>query len=120
MAKNQINVEVSDNKQTQIVSLVGDVTIKEVVGRILSLADTPDEATIINRFLEKTGALLVVETPDSSWVVQVQFDAQNQEITFVAGDGAPISFPTTFEKFLEDLKAPSFGKLQWQYRRGLR
>lgn len=121
MAKNQINVEISDTNQTQTISLVGDVTIREVASRILSLAVTePTEAEVVTNFLKRTGLSLIIETPDSSWVEAVRFDADRETITFLAEDGAEIPYSTSFEDFLEDLEAPSFGRLQWKYKRGQR
>lgn len=116
MSKSRITVqEQSGNKTVVIVPN----SLDEILDLLSNEPADNELATVLN-FLDKTGTKLSFETPDSSWVERIEFNAGTSEINFVAADGAVIPHSTTLEKFVEDLKADSFGKLQWSYRRGLR
>ncbi len=121
---NKLKVTLEDGKSRQVLVLSGPnaLSLEQAMDALLGEGDEPalDEASIVKQFLTRTGTQLSKETPDSSWVERIAFDAENEEITFFAEDGAAMTYTTTFEKFLGDLKASSAGKQQWLYRRGLR
>lgn len=121
---NKLKVIFDDGVTQQVVVLSGSSTptVDEAIDRLLNEDSNPnDEISVVKSFLRQTGIKLVVETPESSWVDRVQFDEDIEMITFVPTyDGEAISYDSSLELFLEDIKAPSIGKVQWQYRRGLR
>jgi hypothetical protein len=116
--KNQINVEITDGTQKQTIALIGEVTAQDVVAKLLALATQPDETQTIINFLERTGATISIETPDSSNISRIQFNQVSGEIGFEFDTGSLSTYPADFKGFLEALTAPSAGKLQWAYRRG--
>lgn len=118
LTKNQINVDVTDGSQKQTISLIGQVTIQDVVSRLLALSSEPDETEAVISFLERTGATISIETPDSSHISRIQFNQVSNEIGFEFDNGSLTTYHAEFDAFLEALDAPSAGKLEWAYRRG--
>lgn len=83
-----------------------------------SLVDSPsDESATVFNFLERTGSLVSFETPQSSNVVRVTFNAVTSEIGFVFEGESQSTYPATFADFVNAMNAPSIGKLQWKYRK---
>ena len=80
-----------------------------------------DENAVVAKFLNRTGAIITTETPDSSWVERVEFDPSNETLTFIAdNDSRTEGFKATLEDFLEVFTVPSVGKLYWEFKRGQR
>lgn len=116
--KNQINVQVTDGKQTQTIALIGDVTAQDVIQKLLALAVEPNEAEVVKSFLERTGATISIETPASSHISRIQFNQVSEEIGFEFDNGSLTTYRADFSDFVDALDAPSAGKLEWAYRRG--
>jgi hypothetical protein len=76
------------------------------------------EAETVRRFLDRTGADVSIETPDSSNVRSISYNEASETIRFNFDGDSYSEYVSSFDKFLDALKAPSAGKLQWKYRRG--
>lgn len=75
------------------------------------------ENTVVQEFLTRTGLQLFVETPQSSNIKSMSFDAVAEEIVFTFDNDTQVRYPSSLSRFLSELGSPSFGKLQWAYRR---
>lgn len=94
-----------------------NTTSQDVVNLLLS--EPANENEIIAKFLNRTGVIVTVQTPASSWVDHVEFDQLNGTLTFVtSNESRTESFSASFEDFLDVLAAPSIGKLYWEFKHG--
>jgi hypothetical protein len=123
--QNQINVTVADSNESQTISFIGSLGLKDIVQKLLSLASiqtsapAPDENSVVFSFLRRTGSKISFETPQSSNVQRVTFDASEGKIGFVFDNDSESTYPAKFQEFVDAMSAPSVGKLQWAYRRSV-
>jgi len=115
MNKTQITIKEAGAIHTIILP---DTTTQQVIDALV--ADSPSELETIRTFLTRTGAILSVETPDSSNVSSIAYDEQSGTVRFNFDNDSYSEYVSSLEKFLEDIQAPSAGKQQWKYRRGER
>jgi hypothetical protein len=112
------NVTIEEGNAKQLI-ILRNTTANEVISLLGS--DPPTENEVIAKFLNRTGAIISTETPDSSWVERVEFDPSAETLTFVAtNESRTEGFPADFTDFLDVFQAPSVGKLYWQFKRGER
>lgn len=112
MSKAVVNINDGDK---ELVVILPNTSTDEV---LYILTETPDnETSVIEKFLIDNGLVLSHETPQSSNIQSVNYNAITQEIGFVFENDSEVKYRTTFDQFVEDLKTTSFGKLQWSYRR---
>lgn len=114
------------------ITITGDsdklvVLTNDSVDRVLYLlSESPDEPAItenqaVENFLLRTGASIIIDTPDSSWIEQVSFSFANGGTIEFLRDGDIIqSNPAKFSDFLDAMRTDSAGKFAWQFRRGER
>jgi len=114
MSTTRVNLSDGSSEQTLLIrgAKVADV--------VRELTEQSAEVDVVESFLNYVGASVSVETPDSSNVQRIVYNFPLNEVSFVFDNDSESSYPSTFEKFLEDIKAPSAGKQQWKYRRGER
>lgn len=77
------------------------------------------ELDVVAQYLEKTGTIISIETPSSSWIERVEFDPTTRELVFVSEESRQ-AFPACFSDFQAALTAESVGKLFWEFKRGQR
>jgi hypothetical protein len=102
--------------QTEKTVIFANLNTNEVFARLV--VSQLSENDVVQKFVKSLGLSLSVETPDSSNVERIVFNPVTNEVSFVFDNGSDSTYPSTFEKFLEDIQAPSAGKQQWKYRRG--
>lgn len=101
-----------NERGTETRVIVPNTTTDEAIDR---LGNT--EASSVQEFIERTGVILSVETPNSSWVDRISFNPASDELIFDTSDGAQISFNGTFADFQKALDADSAGKFYWRIKR---
>ena len=110
-----------DNEKEDFYIVNSSLTVQAAKQALIDKAcGTLDSIDSAKSFLKYIGASISVETPDSSNVQRIVFNSATNEVSFVFDNDSESTYPSTFEKFLEDIKAPSAGKQQWKYRRGQR
>jgi hypothetical protein len=107
----KVLVTITENGEDKLVVLPNTNT-DEVIDRLGNSADD-----VIQEFLEHTGVLLTVETPDSSWVERFSFNPVEKELTFETSDGAVITFKGTFNDLKTGLQFNSAGQFYWKLKR---
>lgn len=111
-------VTINDGKTERLV-ILPDTETNDVLQQLVN-SPVQTENQVVKNFLKNLGASISIETPDSSNVERIVFNPVTSEVSFVFDNGSDSTYPSTFEKFLEDIQAPSAGKQQWKYRRGER
>jgi len=109
-----------DDGLDKIVAILPNTNTDAVLD-LLSDEANPSETEVIAKFLDRTGSVISIETPDSSWVERVEFNSAEGTLTFIAAnDSRTEGFVASFSDFLDALQAPSAGKLYWAFKRGQR
>lgn len=106
-----------DDGTDKIVAILPNSSTDEVLD-LLSNEPSETEKTVVENFLAQRGLTVSFETPDSSNVESIDYNAHAETITFNFQDGGESDYHSSFEKFLDAMNASSAGKLQWAYRRG--
>jgi hypothetical protein len=119
MSKLKITLEDGKDRHVLVLSGTNTPTIFQAIDTLLDEPnETQDETTVIKSFLNRTGASVSIETPESSHIAHILFNEVSQELTFEFDNGSLVSYPAAFSDFLEAVDAPSAGRLEWAYRRG--
>lgn len=122
---NTLEVTLQKDNVTKAFYIVNSSLSVDDASKVLVDASCPNktvngaetEAEVVENFLNRTGTILSLDTPQSSNIDSVTFNALTKEIGFVFDNGSQSLYSCTFKEFLDNLRAPSFGKLQWTYRR---
>lgn len=103
----------------ELVVVLSNTSTDQALALLVNEATKPvnKETTVVD-FLNRTGTIISIETPNSSWVDRVEFNAQLGEISFIADNDSRQSFSASFNDFQDVLKAPSSGKIFWEFKRG--
>src|ERR1700752_2531757 len=107
MSTTKVNLNDGTTEQTV---LIRGANVDDVVRE---LTEQTTEANVVENFLRYIGASVSVDTPDSSNVQRIVYNIPMKEVNFVFDNDSESTYPSTFTKFLEDIKAPSAGKQQW-------
>jgi len=109
-----------DDGLDKIVALLPNTNTDAVLD-LLSDEASLSETEVVAKFLNRTGSVISIETPDSSWVEKIEFNPSEGALTFIsANDSRTEGFDADFSDFLDALQAPSAGKLYWEFKRGQR
>lgn len=116
MSKTRLTIE--DGLLKTIV-LTNDNTDK--ILELLGNEPAEGEADVVAKFLSRTGVIVSIDTPQSSWVERVEFNPTEKTLTFVAtNESRTEGFIASFQDFLDVFTVDSVGKLYWEFKRGKR
>src|SRR5690349_13586108 len=107
-------VILNDGKTEQTV-VIRNASVADIVDELSNGA--ADESTVLENLLSRTGIDLSVERPDSSWIDRIQYSVVNGEVTFVAQDGAVMSYPMSLSDYLNGVRTGEGGRWYWRVKR---
>jgi hypothetical protein len=90
------------------------ILVKNACGNLIN----SNEKDVVELFLARKGRIVSFNTPNSSSIQSISYNSVEETITFHFDSGGSSSYVSSFELFLDAMKAPSAGKLQHAYRRG--